>query len=427
MVSLFVFLVSLSILVSTGVGDDWPQWGGPQRDAVWRESGIVESLPAGLLPRVWSTPIEEGYSGPAVADGRVFVTDRIHGAGTNGTERILALDAETGEMLWKHEYPCLYDISYPAGPRATPVVDGDRVYTIGAVGNFLCLNVSTGDVIWSRDFQKDFGVRLPTWGMAASPLVDGDQLITLVGAKDGLVISFNKYSGEVIWRALDDPAIGYSPPVIHDFNGHRLLIQWHPKAISALRPETGEVVWEVPFAVRSGLTAPMARQHGQRVFVTAFYNGPLMIEVAEDGSNAKVLWRGESDSEIKTDKLHSIISTPWFEDDLIFGVDSYGQLRGLDAGTGERLWETREATGDGRWWNAFLIPHEDRFFIHNEQGELIVASLGADGYTEHSRALLVEPTRKVQRRMTIWSHPAFAMKSVFARNDKEIVRVDLSR
>ena len=103
------------------------------------------------------------------------------------------------------------------------------------------------------------------------------------------------------------------------------------------------------------------------------------------------------------------------------------QLRGLDRATGNRLWETRAATGDGRWWNAFLIAHEDRFFLHNEQGDLIIAKLNGEGYNEISRAKLVEPTRKVQRRMTIWSHPAFAMKSVFARNDQELVRVDLSK
>jgi outer membrane protein assembly factor BamB len=107
-------------------------------------------------------------------------------------------------------------------------------------------------------------------------------------------------------------------------------------------------------------------------------------------------------------------------------VCSYGQLRGLDASNGKRLWETRAATGEGRWWNAFLIPHEDRFFIHNEQGELIIARLSPAGYKELSRAKLVEPTRKVGERMTIWSHPAFAMQSVFARNDKELVRVSLA-
>jgi hypothetical protein len=151
-----------------------------------------------------------------------------------------------------------------------------------------------------------------------------------------------------------------------------------------------------------------------------------MLEVADDGKSAKVLWKGSSDSEIKTDGLHSIMPTPYMNETHIYGICSYGQLRCLDAKTGQRVWESREPTGNDRWWNAFLIPHEDRFFIHNEQGDLIIAELSPAGYKELSRAKLVEPTRKVNNRMTIWSHPAFAMKSVFARNDKEIVRVDLS-
>jgi outer membrane protein assembly factor BamB len=152
----------------------------------------------------------------------------------------------------------------------------------------------------------------------------------------------------------------------------------------------------------------------------------MMLEVAADGKSATVAWRGKSENEQKTDGLHSIMSTPWMTETHVYGVCSYGQLRCLDAKTGERLWETRQPTGDGRWWNAFIVPHEDRFFLHNEQGELILATLTPEGYTEIGRAKLVEPTRKVGTRMTIWSHPAFAMKSVFARNDKEIVRVDLS-
>ena len=118
--------------------------------------------------------------------------------------------------------------------------------------------------------------------------------------------------------------------------------------------------------------------------------------------------------------------TPMLTAENVYGVGSHGQLRCLDAGTGERLWETSDATGEGRWWNAFLIPHEDRVFIHNEQGELILAELSASGYRELGRGLLVEPTRPVRRRMTIWSHPAFAMRSVFARNDRELVRVNLA-
>lgn len=420
------FLLSALLVVSiaTVCGDDWPQWGGPQHDCVWRESGIVERLPTGeVLPRVWSVAVGEGYSGPAVAGGHVYLTDRIPSA---RKERVICFDAESGKQIWMHEYPSRYTISYPAGPRATPVVDGDRVFTIGAVGQMFCLSASDGKIIWQKDFQKDFGTQLPTWGMAASPLVDGDRLITLVGGRNGaMMVAFNKETGEEVWRSLDDPRVGYCPPVIMEFAGRRQLISWHPSAVSALDPETGQVIWEIPWEIRSGLCVPMPRQVNDNLFLTAFYNGPMMLRVRADG--AEIVWKGTKESEQDTDGLHSIMPTPWVDETNIFGVCSYGQLRGLDTKTGARRWETLEATGSGRWWNAFIIPHEDRFFLHNEQGDLIIARMTAAGYEELSRAKLIQPTRKVQRRMTIWSHPAFAMQSVFARNDRELVRVNLAK
>jgi outer membrane protein assembly factor BamB len=404
--------------------DDWPGWGGPNRDLVWRETGIVEKLPGGLLPRVWSTPIAEGYSGPAVANGRVYITDRQR---EEQNERVLCLDAETGKNLWTHEYhPPRYSISYPAGPRSTPEIHDGRVYTIGAMGQMFCFDEKTGRVLWSKDFVNDFKTKLPIWGMAASPLIDGDQIIMLVGGENALVVSLDKATGRERWRALDDPEVGYSPPVIFTINGKRQLIVWHPRSITGLDPETGATLWDVPYSVKVGLSIATPRNVGDRIFVTSFYNGPRMFEVGDDGKSAKILWQGHSDSEIKTDGLHSIIPTPVFDGKYIYGVCSYGQLRCLDASNGKRVWETYAATGKARWWNAFLIPHEEKYFIHNEQGDLIIARLSPKGYEENSRATLIEPTREVLRRMTIWSHPAFAMKSVFARNDKEIVRVSLA-
>ena len=410
---------------SPATADDWPQWGGPKRDLVWRETGIVKTLPTkGLLPRVWSTPVGEGYSGPAVADGRVYITDYIR---NKRIERVHSLDADTGKILWTHTYPVRYSISYPAGPRMTPVIERDRVYTIGSMGDMFCLKVSDGSVIWKKNFVADYGTKLPIWGMVASPLIDGQQLITLVGGTDGsLVVSFDKLTGKELWRSLEDKMIGYCPPVIMTFGKTRQLVVWHPTAISSLDPANGKLIWQVPFAVRAGLTISTPRQVGNRVFVTAFYNGPMMIEVSADGRKAKVAWKGKSDSEIRTDGLHSIMTTPIFNGSHIYGICSYGHLRCLDASTGKRIWETIKPTGKDRWWNAFLVTHEDRQFIHNEQGDLIIAKLSPKGYQEISRAKLVEPTRKVRRRMTIWSHPAFALKSVFARNDKELVRVNLA-
>ncbi|MFN9721452.1 MAG: PQQ-binding-like beta-propeller repeat protein [Planctomycetota bacterium] len=234
-----------------------------------------------------------------------------------------------------------------------------------------------------------------------------------------------KKTGHELWRSLDDKQVGYCPPVIYEFGGRRQLIVWHPTAVSSLDPETGSVIWEHSWDIKAGLSIPMPRKLDDRLFVTSFYEGPHMLKVGAD--DAELLWKGNGANEQQTDKLHSIMPTPVVTKENIFGVCSYGQLRCLDTNTGERIWETVEATGSGRWWNAFIVPQGSRYFLHNEQGDLIIANLTREGYKEVSRAKLIEPTRPVQRRITIWSHPAFAMKSVFARNDKELVRVNLSK
>jgi outer membrane protein assembly factor BamB len=426
----FISLISSSVVSSSSLhADDWPQWGGPQRDIVWRETGVVEKLPEGELPRVWSAPIGAGYAGPAVADGRVFVTDRL---AEENLERVLCFDAADGKPLWKHDYESRYSISYPLGPRTTPTVDGELVYTLGAVGHLLCLKAETGDVVWSKYLPEAVGTKLPDWGLAASPLVDGDQLIVLAGGADGaLVVSFDKRTGKELWRALDDPAVGYCPPVIMEFGGRRQLIVWHASHVSSLDPETGMTLWEVPFPLKAALCIATPRQLGNRLFVTSFYEGPMMIDLGANGMTPKVLWTSDSgNNDVNNDSIHSIMPTPIVTDDFIYGISSYGQLRCLETATGKMVWETLDATGKGRWWNAFLIPHGEmsgrRVYIANEQGELITAELSGDGYREISRAQLIEPLQPIQRRMTVWSHPALAMQSVFARNDKELIRVDLA-
>lgn len=425
--TLYSFCLLMLLATAPLRADDWPQWGGPNRDLVWRETGIAERLPTdGLLPRVWSTPIGEGYTGPAVADGRVYITDFLREVGQAGQERVLCLDARSGKILWKHAYPVAYTIGYAHGPRATPTVDGNRVYTIGAMGDMFCLDVGSGDVIWKKQFSEDFETRMPTWGMSAPALIDGDQVIALVGGAGGIVAGMDKATGKLRWRSVRGREPGYCPPMMFTFGGTRQLIMWHPRAVTALDPSNGKPIWEIPFDVRSGLAIATPRKVGNRLFVSSFYSGPLMIEVSDDGKNAEVAWRGKGENEIRSAAVHCLMNTPFVNDGHIYGICSYGHLRCVDAKTGNRIWETLKATGRGRWWNAFIVPHKDRYFIHNEQGDLIIANLSAAGYEEVSRAKLVEPTRPVRRRMTIWSHPAFAMKSVFARNDKEIVRVDLS-
>jgi outer membrane protein assembly factor BamB len=451
MKSSFARALAWSIVIAGATGgsvsaDDWPQWLGPQRDGVWRETGIIENFPAAGPKIRWRAPMNMGYSGPAVAGNRVYVTDRTLSAGAKnpksgfarptvaGTERVLCLDDADGKLLWKHEYPCEYKgVSYPAGPRTTPLIRDGKVYTLGTMGDLLCLDAATGDVVWSKNFLKDYDAKPPLWGFSSSPLLDGDRLICLVGGEGSVVVAFHKDTGKEIWKALSAAEPGYSPPMIFDSGGHRQLIIWHPEAVNSLDPATGKLHWSVPFAVRAGLTAPMARQAGDLLFVSSFYNGSMMLKLAGDKPAATVLWKGKSNSEQArlTDGLHSIIATPIIRDGYIYGVCSYGELRCLKADTGERVWMSLKATGSQeqpveRWANAFLVSHEDRFFLANEKGDLIIARLTPKGYEEIGRAHILEPTNTMIDRPVVWSHPAFAHRSMYARNDNEIVCVSLA-
>jgi outer membrane protein assembly factor BamB len=450
---LLLALPVLCLAATLARADDWPQWLGPKRDGVWRETGILDKFPKDGPKVRWRVDIGAGYSGPAVAAGRVFVTDRVLAAGARpaspfdektavpGKERVLCLNEADGKLLWKHEYDCPYQVSYASGPRATPTVDGDRVYALGTMGHLHCLDVKKGDVLWSKDLRAEYkgsgrAAGGAWWGFAASPLIDGDKLICLVGGEGSIAVAFDKKTGKELWRALSASEAGYCPPMIYEQGGKRHLIIWHPDAVVSLDPETGKERWSHKFPIKAGLSIPTPRLDGDRLFVTAFYNGPLMLKLKPDGSGAEVLWKGKSNSEAprRTDGLHSIMPTPFLVDNHIYGVCSYGELRCLEADTGKRLWATHEATGgkEERWANAFLVRHEDRFFLFNEKGDLIIAKLTPRGYDEVSRAHVLDPDNGLADmartgRKVIWSHPAFANKAMYARNDHEIVCVSLEK
>jgi outer membrane protein assembly factor BamB len=457
--------LALAVAAPPARADDWPQWLGPRRDGVWREDGILDKFPPGGPKVLWRTPIGSGYAGPAVVGGRVYVTDRVlkrgvknptdgfargATAGLAGSERVLCLDEATGKILWTHDYECQYRIAYPAGPRTTPVVADGKVYTLGAMGDLLCLDAAGGRPLWGHDFVKQYGADTQMWGFAGHPLLDRDRLICLVGGDGSVVVAFHKDTGRELWRSLSSRAAGYSPPVIYQVGSTRQLIVWHVEAVCGVDPETGMRLWEVAFPVKSSLSIAMPRYDAGGLFVTAFYDGAMMLRMAGDRAAADVLWRGRSRSELpdKTDTLHSIMPTPVLRDGYIYGVCSYGQLRCLKADTGERVWETMEATRakkDGRtvpatpkpiekpadvserWSNAFLVPNGERFFLFNEKGDLIIASLTPAGYREIDRAHVIEPDNVMPGRPVVWSHPAFAHRKVFVRNDHEIVCLSLAK
>jgi outer membrane protein assembly factor BamB len=436
-------VISLGVLMAgaSARGADWPQWLGESRDSIWTETGIMEKFPTQGPPIRWRAKIGSGYAGPVVAKGRVYVMDRVlaqeaskpsdpfqRGSITGG-ERVLCLNEADGKILWQHQYDCAYTVSYPAGPRVAPLVSDGKVFTLGAEGSLYCLDAESGKPLWSHDFKKELGLKTPMWGFAGHPLLDGKKLICLAGGAGSTLIAFDRNTGKELWRSITTEEPGYSSPILCTAGGKKQVILWQPEGVDSVDPETGHVYWSVPFKSRSGLTVSTPRFSGDSLFCTSFYNGSIMLHLDPTKPAAETAWRTLKGNEKDTTHLNSIICTPFFDRGYIYGVCSYGQLRCLKAETGERVWETFQATTAGepvRWANAFIIKNGTRFFLFNEGGDLIIANLSPKGYEEISRAHLLAPANTDPGRAVVWSHPAFANRCVYARNDNEIVCANLA-
>lgn len=422
----------LCTLAAVAVAEDWPEVQGAGRRCLWNETGIVRQLPADGLKYTWRTAISPGYSGPAVARGRVFVADYVT-RDNGGAERALCLDEQTGAILWTYENPAAEykKFAYNSGPRATPTVDGDRVYFLGGAGDLYCLDFATGALRWQVNFPQQFGARVPTWGFAGAPLAYQGLVICAAGGKDNArLVGLNRDTGATIWKALPTVGdLGYAPPILVTAAGVPQVIHEGTNTVGAVNPLTGEVLWQQAIEASIPCAAPAVQ--GDRLFLTDFWKGSTLLRLLPDKPGVEVLWHRKGQNEINTDALHGLMCTPIIADDCLFGIDSYGQLRALNLETGDRLWETIDATQEkARWANAFLFRNGDAYFIVNDRGELVIAQLSAAGYKELGRADLIAPTTggagTRELKVVNWALPAFANGCIVTRNDREIVRAKLT-
>jgi len=418
-----------------GIADDWPGWMGPRRDNVWREEGVLDQFPKRGPRIIWRTATAGGYAGPAVAGGRVYVADFVTTADTrtetgdrtriSGAERVRCLDAATGSENWKYEYPVTYEISYPAGPRCTPLVHQGKVYTLGAEGNLICFTAETGKVVWSKELKKAYQTKSAMWGYAAHPLIDGQKLLTLAGGPGSHVVALDKDTGKEIWRSTTASEQGYSPPTIIDAGGVRQLILVRPDAVSAVDPETGKQFWSTPYEATSGSIIMSPVKWGDYLFVGGFSNKNLLLKLAKDRPAIEVVWRDQ-----RGRGLSPVNVQPFVEDGIMYGFDQNGTLYAVEIPSGKRLWSSLAVFKGKRpsgCETAFIVKQGDRFLLFNDQGELILAKLSPKGYEEHGRAKVLEPTNTGFGRDVVWCAPAFANRRMYVRNDKECVCVELAR
>ncbi len=430
--------VMLSAPVATAA--DWPQWMGPTRDGIWAETGIVDTLPSGGPPKKWTMPLAGGYSGPAVADGCVFVMDYLKEAGDDrpnpgtrngltGSERIHCFDSASGQSKWVCAYKCPYKVSYPVGPRCTPTVHDGRVYALGTMGHLTCLDAEKGTKLWQHDFTEKFEAKVPMWGFAGHPLVYKNTLICLVGGPEALLAAFDLKTGDVVWKALSTPGDdgpGYCPPSIIDVDGVTQLIIWHPQAVVSLNPDTGKQHWKQDLKPSYGMSIMMPRKGGDLLFAGGIGNSAAAIRL-EPNATASIAWNGQKDT-----ALYPANSTPLIVDETIYGVDVSGHLRAVKLSNGQRLWDTTKPIVNAEekptmHGTAFIVKNGENYFLFNELGDLVIAKLTPRKYEQISQAHLIEPTTPAFNRTVVWSHPAFAEKCIFVRNDKEIACFSLAK
>jgi outer membrane protein assembly factor BamB len=403
------------LLVAAVTADDWPQWRGTNRDAVWRES-----FPPGPPKVLWWAPVGPGWSSPIIARGRVYLTDSQL-ARPKAKERILCFEEATGKPLWAYAY----DVHYPdwaftpgqeAGPCATPSFEAGKVFALGGNGDVYCLDGRTGEVLWKKGLQKAY--RVEVLACRASPLIDGKLLILHVGGKPGAcVVALDKDTGREVWKALDEP-VSNSSPVILTAGGKRQLVVWTGTSVTSLDPQTGKAWWREPLVTSNNDANATPVFQNDLLLVSG-----LMFRLDRDRPAARVLW---PDTKTVSRRVLSNTSTPLLRGSCVYSARSSGELVCLAADTGKELWKADTVTGLRQGASIHLTPQGDGMYLYTDRGDLIRARLTPQGYQEMSRFPLLEPVYPFAGRKVAWSPPAYADRRVFARDERELVCASLA-
>jgi outer membrane protein assembly factor BamB len=436
-------VAALAIIgASTPLAEDWPDFRGRDRTGIVGDSGLIDRIPAEGLPVVWRVPVGPGFSSPTIANGRVFVLDMVYSEQLRlaGTERLLALDEKTGKILWKREWPASYaqahiGIHENGGPVASATVDGDRVYAHGRAGMMIALNANTGDVLWSRDFLKEYNADFGCCGASTPATIEGPLLIAYTRGKGGpAMAAYDKMTGKEVWRTGKFRG-GPAPPILINAGGRRQLIVRHDEGVASFDPTTGEKYWEQPFRSPQGEDGTIAPAVYSPPYLIAsdVITGSLALKLDDKTPTASVAWKSQSDDNLAPDTLNAEISPVMVKDGYLYGICAFGQLRCLRLATGQQIWETQKVTKERtRFVTAFIVRSgdSDRYFILNDRGELVLAKLTPEGYEELGRTTVIKPTTEPGNRRQLtyvqWSHPSYANRRLYVRNNEEIVAYSLA-
>lgn len=404
-IALVVFSISLSSSFSAPAPLDWPQFLGPTRNGVY--AGTINThWPAGGPPKLWSKPVGQGFAGPAVSDGKLFLFHRVA-----DKERLECMEPMTGKTIWVGEYPTHYQdaFGFDEGPRATPAVEGNRVYTFGAQGILTCWDTDSGKKIWSVDVQAKFASEGGFFGMACSPLVEGNAVILNIGgAKGAGVVAFDKTNGNVLWKATDDEA-SYSSPTTATIAGQRYVLVFTRAGLVGLGPGDGKILFQFPWRarIRESVNAATPLVIDDLVFISASYQtGAAVLRIGTKGV-AKV-WSGDN-------ILSNHYATSVYHDGMLYGFDGrqeYGpSLRCVELKTGKVRW-TQESFGAGS-----ILMADKYLLIMGEKGQLICAPATPDGFKPIAQAQVMP--------FEIRAYPALADGLMYVRSKDKLVCLDL--
>jgi len=409
------FVWSLILIVGLAArgassSSDWPQFLGPTRNGVYTGADLAESWPSKGPPVIWQRAVGHGFSGPAVADGKLILFQR-----RSDNEEIQCLDARTGSPIWNFDYPTRYqdEFGFDDGPRATPTIAEQRVYTFGAEGMLHCLELGSGKKIWSADIKSQFQAPNGFFGMACSPLVEGSALLINVGGPKGAgIVAFDKSTGKVLWKASDDEA-SYSSPVAATIAGERLALFFTRNGFVAIDPVRGSIRFQCPWHSRSrtSVNAATPLVMGDSVFVSASYGTGAML-LHSQGKEFEKVWSGD-------DLLSNHYATSVERNGLLYGIHGRTDpgfsprpsLRCVDLKKRTVCWEAQSVGA------ASIMLAGDQLLILTEKGELVQAAATPEFFKPKCRAQILDSQ--------VRAFPALANGLFYARSKDQLVCLDL--
>jgi outer membrane protein assembly factor BamB len=398
----------LALLSSAAVfAQDWPQILGPGRNGIYTGPEIVPSFPRSGPPLLWKRDVGAGFAGPSVSAGKVVLFHRV-----NNRETVEAMDAATGKTIWTADYPTSYrdDFGFDEGPRAVPVIAGGRVFTHGADGMLQGLDFALGQRLWMVDTRKVFDAPKGYFGVASSPLVDGNRVLVNVGGKSGGIVAFDAASGKTLWTSTSDEA-SYSAPVMADIAGQRTAVFFTRTGLVAIDPTNGAVRyqfrWRARMAASVNAATPIVVK--DQIFLSASYGtGAVLLQVANNA--VKPVWSGD-------ESMSNHYSTSVYKDGYLYGFEGrqeFGQiLRCVELATGKVMWSV-----DGFGAGSLLIASE-ALVIMRESGELALAPASPKAFRFASRAQLLPGV--------VRAFPALADGRYYVRNERQLVAFDLRK